>query len=41
MGVIIPKGVFIGSNSTLVKNVSLQPYGIYGGNPLKLLKMRA
>ncbi len=40
MGVTIPKGVFIGANSTLVKNIVLKPYGIYGGNPLKLLKMR-
>jgi len=40
MGVTIPKGVFIGSNSTVVKNVELIPYGIYGGNPAKLLKMR-
>lgn len=40
MGVIIPKGVFIGSNSTVTKNDELVPYGIYGGNPLKLLKKR-
>lgn len=40
MGVTVPKGVFIGSNSTVVKNIELVPYGIYGGTPLKLLKMR-
>ncbi len=40
MGVIVPKGAFIGSNSTVVKNTELIPYGIYGGNPLKLIKTR-
>lgn len=40
MGVTIPKGVFIGSNSTVVKSVKLAPYGIYGGTPLKLIKNR-
>lgn len=40
MGVTVPKGAFIGSNSTVVKNIELVPYGIYGGNPLKLLKLR-
>jgi len=41
MGVTVPKGVFIGSNSTVVKNTELVPYGIYGGTPLKLLKVRS
>lgn len=40
MGVTVPKGAFIGSNSTVVKNTELVSYGIYGGSPLKLLKMR-
>jgi len=40
MGVTIPKGVFIGSNSTVLKNTELVAYGIYGGTPLKLLKIR-
>lgn len=40
MGVTIPKGVFIGANSTVIKNTELVPYGIYGGTPLKLLKLR-
>jgi len=40
MGVTIPKEVFIGSNSTVTKNAKLVPYGIYGGTPLRLLKMR-
>tara|TARA_B100000809_G_scaffold46738_1_gene41147 strand:- start:12795 stop:13367 length:573 start_codon:yes stop_codon:yes gene_type:complete len=40
MGVTIPKGAFIGSNSTVIKNIELVPYGIYGGTPLKLLKLR-
>lgn len=38
MGVTIPKGAFIGSNSLVTKNDELEEYGIYGGNPLKLLK---
>lgn len=41
MGVNIPKGAFIGSNSTVTKNNSLEPYGIYGGSPLKLIKKRS
>jgi len=41
MGVNVPKGVFIGSNSTVTKNIELIPYGIYGGTPLKLLKQRS
>lgn len=40
MGVTIPKGTFIGSNSLVTKNDKLEEYGIYGGNPLKLLKKR-
>ncbi|MDT8411276.1 MAG: acyltransferase [Vicingaceae bacterium] len=40
MGVTIPKGAFIGSNSLVTKNDELEEYGIYGGNPLKLLKKR-
>ena len=40
MGVTIPKGAFIGSNSLITKKNNLEPYGIYGGNPLKLLKQR-
>lgn len=40
MGVTIPKGAFIGSNSTITKKDELEEYGIYGGNPLKLLKKR-
>jgi len=40
MGVTIPRGVFIGSNSTVLKSTELVPYGIYGGTPLKLLKIR-
>lgn len=41
MGVTIPKGTFIGSNSLVTKNDELEEYGIYGGNPLKLLKKRS
>jgi len=40
MGVTIPKGAFIGSNSTVTKKDELEEYGIYGGNPLKLIKKR-
>ena len=40
MGVHVPKGVFIGANSTISKNNEFESYGIYGGNPLKLLKLR-
>ncbi len=40
MGVNLPKGVFIAANSTVVKGIEIMPYGIYGGVPLKLLKLR-
>ena len=40
MGVNVPKGVFVASNSILLKNTELVPYGIYGGNPLRLIKFR-
>lgn len=40
MGVTVPKGVFIGSNSTVLKDTIMVPYGIYAGLPLKLLKIR-
>lgn len=40
MGVTVPKGAFIGSNSTITKKDDLEEYGIYGGTPLKLLKKR-
>lgn len=40
MGVTVPKGSFIGSNSTVTKKDELEEYGIYGGTPLKLLKKR-
>jgi len=40
MGVILPKGAFVGSNSTVTKKDELEEYGIYGGTPLKLLKKR-
>lgn len=40
MGVVVPKGAFIGSNSTVTKKDDLEEYGIYGGTPLKLLKKR-
>lgn len=40
MGVNVPNGVFVASNSTLLKNAELVPYGIYGGNPLRLIKLR-
>lgn len=38
-GAIIRKGVVIGANS-LVGNVELKEYGIYVGNPLKMIGMR-
>lgn len=39
-GTIIPKGVFIGANSLVTKHDKLEQNGIYGGNPLRLIKMR-
>lgn len=39
-GVKVPKGVFIGANSLVTKHDKLEENGIYGGNPLRLIKMR-
>ena len=38
--VTIPDGVIIAAGSIVKKNDVLEPYGIYGGSPLVLLKMR-
>jgi len=39
-GAKIPNGVVIGANSLVLKKLVLEPYEIYGGTPLKLLKKR-
>lgn len=40
MGSKIAKGAFIGSNSTVTKKTVIEEYGIYAGNPLKLISTR-
>lgn len=40
MGSKIAKGAFIGSHSIISKNNEIEEYGIYAGNPLKLIKKR-
>lgn len=40
MGAKIPKGAFIGSNSVVTKKSVMEEYGIYAGNPLKLISKR-
>lgn len=39
-GCNIPDGVFIGANSLVLASNELEPYKVYGGNPLKLIKER-
>lgn len=40
MGAKIAKGAFIGSNSVVTRKTEIQEYGIYAGNPLKLITTR-
>jgi acetyltransferase-like isoleucine patch superfamily enzyme len=40
MGAKISKGAFIGSNSIVTKKTIIEEYGIYAGNPLKLISLR-
>lgn len=40
MGSKIAKGVFIGSNSVVTRKTITEEYGIYGGNPIKLIGKR-
>ena len=40
MGAKISKGSFIGSNSVITRKSIIEEYGIYAGNPLKLIATR-
>jgi acetyltransferase-like isoleucine patch superfamily enzyme len=40
MGAKISKGAFIGSNSVITRKSIIEEYGIYAGNPLKLIATR-
>jgi acetyltransferase-like isoleucine patch superfamily enzyme len=40
MGARIAKGVFIGSNSVVTRKTITEEYGIYAGNPIKLIANR-
>jgi acetyltransferase-like isoleucine patch superfamily enzyme len=40
MGAKISKGAFIGSNSVITRKSETEEYGIYAGNPLKLIGIR-
>lgn len=40
MGATIAKGAFIGANSIVTKKTIIEEYGIYAGNPLKLISKR-
>lgn len=40
MGSKISKGVFIGSNSVVTRSTATDEYGIYAGNPIKLIGNR-
>lgn len=40
MGSKVPDGAFIGANSVITKHDKLEPYGIYSGHPVKLVKYR-
>ena len=40
MGAKIAKGVFIGSNSVVTRKTLTEEYGIYAGNPVKLIAKR-
>lgn len=40
MGSKVSKGAFIGANSVVIKKTVIQEYGIYAGNPIKLISTR-
>jgi len=40
MGSKIAKGVFIGSNSVVTRKMVTEEYGIYAGNPIRLIAKR-
>ncbi len=40
MGAKIAKGAFIGSNSIITRKTIIEEYGIYAGNPLRLISKR-
>ncbi len=40
LGSKLPDGVFVGANAVVTEHDDLQPYGIYAGSPLKLVKER-
>lgn len=40
MGAKVSKGAFIGSNSVVTRKTIIEEYGIYAGNPLKLIGTR-
>lgn len=39
-GARLPKGAFVGANAVITVHTPLEPYGIYAGNPAKLVKSR-
>lgn len=39
-GAVVSRGAFIGANSLVTRRDKIEANGIYGGNPLKLIKMR-
>ena len=40
-GAVLPKGVIIGSNSVVTSNVEMEAFGIYAGQPVKLIRKRS
>jgi acetyltransferase-like isoleucine patch superfamily enzyme len=40
MGSKVAKGAFIGSNSVVTRKTTIEEYGIYAGNPVKLIAIR-
>ncbi len=37
----IPDGCVVGAGAIITKHSKLQPYGVYVGNPLRLIKQRS
>lgn len=40
-GAVVPKGVIVGSNSVVTSNIEMESFGIYAGQPAKLIRKRS
>lgn len=41
MGAVVPNGVIVGSNSVVTSNTEMEAFGIYAGQPARLIRKRS